>query len=351
MKLFFPKLRRVVVPAALTAAFAFAFAACGTTGVGDRQAYLVEPVIIGEGGEWALDGLLTLPSQASAANPVPAVVLVHGSGPADMDSSLFGNRPFLDIASHLSANGVAVIRYDKRTYTHGVRMMEVFGGNLTVWEESVEDAILAAELLRADPRIDENRVYMLGLSLGGMLAPRIHASGGNFSGLILLAGTPRSLSDIILEQFRTIVALTMEAGPEKDIQLTQLDMLEELFAAVPGMTHSQAMETQIMGGSSAYYFKDLAARSFADYVREVTIPILAMQGGRDFQVRPDKDFVLLKELLEGRDNVTFKLYDDLNHLFMLTTATNFVEHAEGITQTPGRVDVRVLQDIVDWVLR
>ncbi|MCL2193706.1 MAG: alpha/beta fold hydrolase [Treponema sp.] len=324
--------------------------ACGTAAAVDGHPYLAEPIVIGAGGEWALDGILTLPSRASARNPVPAVVLVHGSGPADMDSTIFGNRPFLDIASHLSANGVAVIRYDKRTYTHGLRMMETIGDNLTTWDESVEDAILAAQLLRADPRIDGNRVYLLGLSMGGMLAPNIHAAGGNFAGLILMAGTPRTLPELMLEQFRTIIALTMEAGPEKDMQLAQMDMLEDLFASIPGMTREEAIATQIPLGMTAYYFKDLEARSFATYIQEVSVPILVMQGGRDFQVRADKDFAMIRELLEGRDNVTFKLYDDLNHIFMHTTATNFIEHAEEMTQMPGRVDVQVLQDIVDWVL-
>jgi len=349
MKRFSPKVWKATIPALLAVALTLALAACGTAADPGERPALAEAVVIGAGGEWAIDGILTLPHGASARNPVPAVVLVHGSGPSDMDSNVFGSRPFFDIASHLAANGVAVIRYDKRTYTHGERMMQALGGSLTAWEESVEDAILAAGLLRADPRIDENRVYLLGLSMGGMLAPNIHASGGNFAGLIVMAGTPRTLPELILEQSRASLGLAMEAGPEKDMQLAQLDMLEVLFAAIPGMTAAEARAADIMG-ISAYYFKDLAARSFGEYIREVSVPILVMQGGRDFQVRADKDFALLRELLEGRDNVTFKLYENLNHLFMPTTAGNFIEHAEGIMREPGRVDAQVLQDIVDWIL-
>ena len=149
--------------------------------------YIIESVTVGAGTPWALDGRLTLPFEASTDNPVPAVVLVHGSGPSDMNGTSYGERVLFDIADYLSANGVAVIRYDKRTFTHGEKMAREFGGSLTVWEETVEDAILAAELLRADSRI--GKVYMLGHSLGGSLAPRIHASGGDFDGLILFAGS------------------------------------------------------------------------------------------------------------------------------------------------------------------
>ncbi|MCL2286291.1 MAG: alpha/beta fold hydrolase [Firmicutes bacterium] len=156
-----------------------------------------ERVVIGQGTEWELDGLLTLP--IGAGGTVPAVVLVHGSGPADMDATIFENRPFLEIAEYLAANGIAVIRYNKRTFTHGAEMIRQLGGSLTVWAETIEDAILATEILRADPRIDENRVFILGHSLGGALAPRIHAYGGDFAGLILFAGSPRSLLEIIFD--------------------------------------------------------------------------------------------------------------------------------------------------------
>ena len=134
MKLFPPKPWKTAIPAILPMALVLVLAACGTAADVDGHPYLAEPVVIGAGGEWPLDGILTIPRWASAGNPVPAVVLVHGSGPSDMDSDVFGNRPFFDIASHLSANGVAVIRYDKRTFAHGERMVATLGGALTAWE-------------------------------------------------------------------------------------------------------------------------------------------------------------------------------------------------------------------------
>jgi hypothetical protein len=159
------------------------------------------PVIVGEGTDFPLNGILSMPDNVSGK--IPAVVLVHGSGPQDMDETIFENKPFRDIAEHLASNEIAVIRYDKRTFAHGAKAVQTFGGGLSVWEETIEDAILAAEMLRSDPRIDENRVFIIGHSLGGMLAPRIHAEGGNFAGLILLAGSPRFLLDISKNQWKT----------------------------------------------------------------------------------------------------------------------------------------------------
>ena len=96
--------------------------------------YISETITIGAGTSWALDGRLTLPLEASADNPVPAVVIVQGSGPSDMNGTHFGERIYFDIADFLSANGIAVIRYNKRTLTHGTRMS---GGSITVFEETI----------------------------------------------------------------------------------------------------------------------------------------------------------------------------------------------------------------------
>jgi len=347
----FSNLKKTAIPIAIVAAFAAVITACAGTGRAGPQSHIAEPVVIGRGGEWELNGMLTMPVGAGAGNRVPAVVLVHGSGPGDMDLTVGENRPFLDIAGHLSDNGIAAIRYDKRTLAHGPRMLEELGGSLTVREETIEDAILAARLLMDDPRVDANRVYLLGISMGGMLAPRIHAEeGGNFAGLILLAGTPRLLSDILIEQLRTSFGIALEDGPEKTLQLAQLDSLAQMFAAIPGMSDEQARATPSIGGGSAYYFKDLMTHPFADYAKALDVPVLVMQGGSDFQVLADVDFAMLRELFAGRDNVAFKLYEGLNHLFMPSVATNFVEHATEIMETAGNVDGRVLRDITDWIL-
>ena len=325
------------------------------------------PIIIGEGTDFPLDGILSIPDNAAA--PVPAVVIVAGSGPNDMHGTIGGNTVYRDIAEFLAANGIAVIRHDKRTLTHGLRMAQELGGSATIWEESIEDAIFAADILRADPRIDADRIFILGHSLGGMIAPRIYANGGDFAGLILMAGTPRHILELTAEQIRAsiyeqiaLAEMAVEAGLVDaeyaaealeaagfDAMLADIDILEAIFESLADMSDDEAKELQVpISGLMAYYYKDMLS-NFTDYVQDITVPILVMQGGRDFQVLADVDFVLMQEVLAGRDNVTFSLYEDLNHLFVPTTAGNFTEHAFEILFNPGRVYTQVLQDIVDWV--
>ena len=145
-----------------------------------------ENIIVGKGTNYPLHGLLTLPDDTS--KPVPAVVFVHGSGASNRDEKVGKLTPFKDLAEGLAARGIASVRYDKRSFAYGRKMLKE--KNITVKEETIEDAVRATQLLRKDGRIDRNRIFIVGHSMGAMLAPRIDAQGGNYCGLILMAGSP-----------------------------------------------------------------------------------------------------------------------------------------------------------------
>lgn len=134
---------------------------------------------------WALPGTLTLPP---GGGPFPAVVLVDGSGPPDRDATLGDWKPFRDLAWALAGRGVAVLRYDKRTAVHA-EAMHAKKADLTLDDETIDDALAAATLLRA--RADVGHVFVVGHSLGGTLAPRIAARDQAIAGIVVLgAATP-----------------------------------------------------------------------------------------------------------------------------------------------------------------
>ncbi|MDR2543459.1 MAG: alpha/beta fold hydrolase [Treponema sp.] len=303
-----------------------------------------ERIIVGEGTEWELHGLLTLPKNVQ--DRVPALVLVHGSGSHDMDETIFENKPFRDIAEYLSSNGIAVIRYNMRTLTHWNNMPEYF----TVWEEKIEDAILAAEMLKSDPRIDENRVYMLGHSYGGVLAPRIHVMGGNFAGIILFASSPRFLIDISKAQNYAAIEV-MEDDSEKEAALAFMDeQWDDHWNSFLYLPDDEAKTTLVpgWGGATAWYFKDLYLNPPEMFIKNITVPFLVMQPDDDVQVLTGIDFAMYKELLAGRTNVTFKLYEGLNHLFMPSTGRDISQIFEEY-RIKANVDPQVLMDIAEWI--
>ena len=303
------------------------------------------PVILNEGTDYPLDGVLSIPENTTGK--VPAVVLVHGSGPQDRDETIFANKPFRDIAQYLASNGVAVIRYDKRTFTHGAKMAEELGSGITVREETIEDAITAAEMLKADPRIDENRVFILGHSLGGMLAPRIHAEGGNFAGIISLAGSPRSLLDITYDQ-QMLYIDAMPESEEKALALSQMETYDEQVAALMALSDEEAKNTPVSGNVPFYYFKEMDEHPASAYTQDIAVPFLIMQGEKDFQVFADKDYTAWQDLLSGKTNATFKLYANLNHLFMPATGRGIADFQEEYS-IESRMDDQVLADVTEWI--
>ena len=137
---------------------------------------------------WILPGTISIPN---GDGPFPGVVLVHGSGPNDRDETIGPNKPFKDIAWGLASNNIIVLRYDKRTKVYPAETAS--DKNLTVKEEVVDDAIEAVKLLKAYEEVDQNRIYVLGHSLGAMMAPQIATFEENVSGLILLAAPARKL--------------------------------------------------------------------------------------------------------------------------------------------------------------
>jgi dienelactone hydrolase len=93
------------------------------------------------------------------------------SGPNDRDETIGPNKPFQDLAWGLASQGIAVLRYDKRTRVYPAQFVAL--PNATVKEETIDDALAAVALLRNTPNIDQHRIFVLGHSLGGMLVPRI----------------------------------------------------------------------------------------------------------------------------------------------------------------------------------
>lgn len=305
-----------------------------------------EKVIVGNGSKYPLDGILALPEDLS--NPVPAVVLVHGSGPSDKDETIMVNKPFRDISDYLVAQGIAVLRYDKRTFVYGKKMIKEADYNkLTVEQETIEDALLATTLLKSDTRIDPDRVFIIGHSMGGMLAPRIDAEGGNYAGLIILAGSPRDLSEIMLGQIDDLIGQMNKLL--RFVATKQTAGLKGKFAAIPQMTTEQAQTTKVFGKTYAWYFKEMNEHPPALYLTDIQKPVLILQGDKDFQVSVEKDFDLYKALLEQKPNVTFKLYPGLNHLFMKSVYGRG-KNSQKEYKVPSNVEETVLNDIAQWIL-
>lgn len=285
-------------------------------------------------GALALPGTLAMPK---GDGPFPAVVLVHGSGPHDRNETIGPNRPFLDIARGLAAQGVAVLRYEKRTKAHP----EVYAtDNFGVDQETTNDAVLAVDALRHTAGIDPDRVFVLGHSQGGLMAPRIAALSGHVKGLVLLAAPARPLLDILIEQNRRLAVL--DDGKISD---SEREAINALVGQVR-MTRDPATSPTAKGPMDVPvgYWRSIDSVDPVAEAEQVKLPMLVLQGARDIQV-VDADWQRWKEAFHDDPKVTFKLYEALNHLGIAGEG----EGSLAEYQQPGHVDAKLINDVAAWI--
>ncbi len=303
-----------------------------------------EKIIIGKGTEFPLNGKLVLPENSE--KPVPAVVFVHGSGSSDMDEKVMKLTPFKDLAEGLAEHGIASVRYDKRSFAHGRKMMKK--GDLTVREEVIEDAVFASEMLKNDPRIDPGKVFIIGHSMGAMLAPRIDAEGGNFKGLILLAGTLDTLEGVLFRQLDE-----MKNGKSKImswIASAQEKKFRKSFENLYELSDDEAKKIPYAGGVNLYYFKEMGEHRAAEYLEKTEKPVLIMQGTKDLQVSTEKDFGGYKRAFGEKDNFSFRLYEGLNHCFVPALYDDISKATKEFSKERHIAD-NIISDIAGWILK
>jgi dienelactone hydrolase len=297
-------------------------------------------VSVGEG-ERALPGTLALPKGDAPAAGWPAVVLVQGSGAHDRDETIGPNRPFLDIARGLAAHGVAVLRYEKRSKA---RPQDYADGSVTIDNETTDDAVAALQALRATPGIDPRRLFVLGHSQGGMMAPRIAAhsaqAGTPLAGIVLMAAPSRKLLDILVEQQRRLAVL--DDGHTSEQEAAAIANLQRQVALVRAGGDVPQDDTPLK--QPAAYWRSTDAVDPVAEAKADALPMLVLQGARDIQV-VDADWQGWKAGFHADPGVTFKLYPALNHLGIAGEGDgNLAEYAK-----PGHVDEQLIDDVAAWI--
>lgn len=280
-------------------------------------------------GPWKLPGLLTFPTGTVKAG----VVLVHGSGPNDKDETIGPNKPFRDLALGLAGQGIATLRYDKRTKAAGVVMAFQ---KVTLNDEVMEDALAAVQQLRERKELKGKPILLLGHSLGAILGPEMARRDGKLSGLILMGGPVRPFADALIDQLSYLASL---GGPEAKKET------DKVILAIRNLPSLPDNDKTILGAPASYW-REVAAfeGSSIETARALPCKILILQGGRDYQATTE-DLKLWAAGLKDRPRVTCKLFPNLNHLFAPGQGKSTPqEYAE-----QNYIDPAVMQTIGNWL--
>ncbi len=315
-----------------------------------------------------LAGTLTVPA---TPGPHPVVVLISGSGPQDRDHHVAGHRTFLVLADYLTRQGIAVLRYDDRGTAKSTGKF-----SSALQSDFVDDALACVKWLREQPGLDPTRVGLVGLSEGGMIAPRAAALSPEIAFIVLLAGPGLPMEQVMIRQARDIGAAM---GLKEDLiaknELTQREVLailrsdrpqEDAVSAVRNLIDAQNAglsdeQRQALGLPKAGapnpqlqlaespWLRDALRIDPRDALQRVKCPVLALGGGLDLQVASKENLAAIEAALNAGGNRDFKTKElpGLNHLFQTVRSGAPYEYALS-EETMSPV---ALKEISDWINR
>jgi hypothetical protein len=224
-----------------------------------------------------------------------------------------------------------VLRYDKRTRAYPAVTRT---SGYTVEKETMEDAEKALALLRAQPEVKAGKVFLVGFGLGGYVAPRIAEADGKLAGMVLLDAYARPLEDVAVDQ-ATYLGVT---GP-------QLSVIKEQAAKIKRLTPADE-DVPAMLGMGGPYILDLQGYNPAGQSKLLGVPMLILQGERDFQANM-KDFNLWKSGLTGMKGLTMKSYPALDHVLVAGSGPS---HETDYRKPGQHVAPEVVDDVAKWIL-
>ena len=311
-----------------------------------------------------LAGTLTLP-RASA--PVAAVVLISGSGPQNRNEELLGHQPFWVLSDHLSRNGIAVLRVDDRGVAKST-------GNFATatTEDFASDVLASIAYLKTRKEVDPKKLGLIGHSEGGLIAPMCAAKSSDIAFIVMMAGPGVTGEEILYEQ----AALMARAGgtPETAIALNR-KIQEKIFAILKAGKDAAAADKQLaeliaaevaaapeaQKGALEATLKAQAKsvnspwfRFFLTFdprlvLRQVKVPVLALNGELDLQVPPQQNLPEIAKALTAGGNKKFQTVElpKLNHLFQTSQTGAFSEYAK-IEETLSPTALKLMSD---WIAK
>jgi len=300
------------------------------------EKYREEAVNFAADSVYPLTGILNIPI---GNQKVPLVIIIPDAGPTDADGA-YVSKPYKDIATGLASNGYAAFRYNKRSLNYGFSFSQfkLNGQPFTPELDVLNDLQAVIDLLKKNPEIDSNQIYLLGHGEGAYLAPYVANKNPFLKGIVLWNGNANHPLEMMIDQNNYLVKILPHKKEHFD---------EDNFKAKIVLKRKVKKNTSYMllpHDLPASYWLWINNYNQIKTAKKLKLPIFIVQGARDYQV-DKKNFEVWKKKLKKNANVTFKIYDKMNHLMHEGVGeSTFSDYA--ILQ---HIPVEVITDLLNWL--
>lgn len=307
-----------------------------------------------------ITGTLTLPRETN----FPIVILVSGSGQQNRNCELMGHQPFWVLADYLSKNGMAVFRYDDR----GIGKSTGEFGSSTETDFTNDVLSIFSYLKKKYPG---HPIGIYGHSEGGIIGLRAAAKQKEIKFLIESASVGTNGKDVLVhqqydipiasgmseeeatwnarlfEEASNMVLKTETVSFLKDYEIFLSTVWEKLPSSFKEDKSMDDIATEMSVFINSDWAKEFLSYQATDYLKNVELPILVINGKKDVQVRWEESQTGFKEHMNPNTLTlsTFKVYDDLNHLLQPCTKCDVMEYATIETS----MSPIVMTDILTWI--
>ena len=276
----------------------------------------------------------------------PAVIILSGSGPNERYGKIGANAVYANLADSLAKEGITVLIFDKRTYTYGQTMPEDELMHCTIEDEYLEDAKSAYEFIKDYDGVDKDRIYFAGHSLGGYILPMLDEYlSEKPQGYVFLCAPSDSMEDLVMTQLYYLAKLDGEVTDEEKQEISLYEKQVNNIRSLTGENKSQYSYADLLNSPPDYWLS-LSNYDPAEKSKSITSKMFFAFGGKDYQV-PEGQQDLYEIALEGRSDVTIKLYDNLCHALI---------DSEALLPSPDDYNVKsdingeLVKDIVNFIL-
>ncbi|MEO6725120.1 MAG: alpha/beta fold hydrolase [Blastocatellia bacterium] len=304
-----------------------------------------------DGHEVGLAGTLTIP-KLEAGKRALGVLIIGSEGRGTRDGIHVGSvkQPiYRDLAEHLAARGMAVLRYDKRC--SGVSDCKAAAS----FDDYIDDARRAMEFLKKQPQVDPAKVFLFGHSEGGYIASTLGSNEEyKLAGVILAASPGRTLGKLM----RDLVQVQMaEAGKKPEEIGAYLVKFDRLVKDMLGGRQDFSGEKLDAKDPYDALLLDLTSQRSVtlsllindplQIVNNISSPVLILQGKKDLQIKV-KDAQYIEEALKraSHKDTTLALFDDVDHLLKTNKGTPTLASYADASRP---IDPALLATLTEWV--